>query len=123
LKCLVIADDSALVRKLIRKHFEANSWEVCGEACNGQEAIDLALKHNPHVVILDLSMPVMHGLEAGRILQKILPTIRLILFGLSADLLAKEDLLGAGFSAAVCKSSPHLLLGKAEELYSADLNG
>jgi DNA-binding NarL/FixJ family response regulator len=72
----------------------------------------------PDVIILDMSMPVMHGLEAGPILKITLPATHLILFAISADLFTAEEVKRAGFSAAICKSSPDKLLSIAQELFA-----
>jgi DNA-binding NarL/FixJ family response regulator len=119
LKCVLIADSHVPVRQMVRKQFEDHSWTVCGEASNAQETIDLAHAHNPHIVVLDLSMHATHSLDTGRTLKKLLPKIHLILFSISADLWKHEELSEAGFSAAISKTSGHLLVGKAEELFAS----
>ena len=55
-------------------------YDICAEAENGQQAIDLALKHRPDLIILDFAMPVLNGLEAARQLKKIMPGVPIILF-------------------------------------------
>src|ERR1700756_4152220 len=71
---ILIADDSPFVRKSIRTLLESNpGWEVCGEAANGQEALDHAMKLSPDIIILDLVMPVMDGLQAARKMAVIAP--------------------------------------------------
>jgi DNA-binding NarL/FixJ family response regulator len=75
-RTILIADDNPLIRKTLCEIFEAEEdYDICAEAANGQEAIDLALKHRPELIILDLSMPVMNGLEASRELKRIMPTV------------------------------------------------
>ena len=61
---LVIADDHVLFRESVRSLLEAHGFEVLAEASNGKEAVDLAIRMQPEVVLLDLSMPVMTGLDA-----------------------------------------------------------
>ena len=77
-KRIVLADDSGIVRHALRKIFEDSGWIVCAEAANGEEAIAKVQELRPDVVILDLSMPVMNGLTAGRILKE--PSLRPISF-------------------------------------------
>jgi CheY-like chemotaxis protein len=60
--------------------FEEAGWSVCGEASNGQEAIVKAQELRPKVIVLDLSMPQINGVTAGRILKETLPGTPLILF-------------------------------------------
>jgi len=75
-KTILVADDNPLVRKLLCKIFEAEEdYDICAEAANGQEAIELAVQHKPHLIILDFSMPVMNGLDAARELKRIMPHV------------------------------------------------
>ena len=75
------ADDSPDVRRNLRAILEEHSgWNVCGEAENGMEAIEKAKELQPDTVILDLSMPVMNGLDAAREIRKLLPSAQLFLF-------------------------------------------
>jgi YesN/AraC family two-component response regulator len=79
-KSILIVDDSHLVRRALRRMIEdSNQFVVCGEAANGKEAIDQAAKLRPDLVVLDMSMPEMNGLEAAQVLKQILPTVPLIL--------------------------------------------
>ena len=64
---ILIADDHEVVRQGVRKILAARpEWQICGEAVNGQEAIQLAGELRPDVIIMDITMPVMSGLEAAR---------------------------------------------------------
>lgn len=63
---ILIVDDHEVVRRGVRSILGARpEWEVIGEASNGRDAIEAAKTHRPDVVILDISMPVMNGLEAA----------------------------------------------------------
>jgi DNA-binding NarL/FixJ family response regulator len=85
-RTILVADDNPLMRKMLCEIFEAEEdYDICAEASNGGEAIDLALKHRPELIIIDLSMPVMNGLEASRELKRMLPTVPIILFSQYAD--------------------------------------
>jgi chemotaxis response regulator CheB len=88
--CVLLVDDSAIIRRSLRRVFEQADWEVCGEAENGHEAIEKAKHLNPQVIVLDLSMPLMNGLTAGRILKQMLPAVSLILFTLHGNLVPCE---------------------------------
>jgi CheY-like chemotaxis protein len=86
-KTVLVADDNPVIRKALCKIFEAEEdYEICAEATHGQEAIELALRHRPELIILDFSMPVMNGLEAAKELKKLMPGIPIILFTQYADL-------------------------------------
>jgi DNA-binding NarL/FixJ family response regulator len=85
-KIVLVADDSALIREMLCKMFEAEeNYDLCAEAVNGEEAIALAKKHRPDLIILDFSMPVMNGVEAARELKRIMPHVPIIMFTLHAD--------------------------------------
>jgi len=90
--------------------FEEAGWSVCGEASNGQEDIVKAQELRPNIMVLDLSMPQINGLTAGRILKEILPGTRLILFTAFGTLLSTDAPESAGFSALISKSDAGKLL-------------
>jgi CheY-like chemotaxis protein len=76
-KRVLVADDNPLIRKVLRRLFEMkDDYSIFAEAEDGQEAIDLALLHAPDLIILDLAMPVLSGLEAAERLRKSCPTFR-----------------------------------------------
>jgi two-component system nitrate/nitrite response regulator NarL len=80
-KRVLLVDDNTAVRLLVRQLFELEpDFEIAGEAENGQEAVDKAANLKPDLVILDLSMPVMTGLDAAPLLRKLLPDTSIILF-------------------------------------------
>ena len=86
-RTVIVADDSPIIRKMLCRIFEAEEdYDLCAEATNGQEAIELALKHRPDLIILDFSMPVMNGLDAAKELKKLMPEIPIILFTQYSDL-------------------------------------
>ena len=66
-KRVLVADDNPLIRKALCRLFEVEEdHDVCAEASDGEEAIELSLKHRPDLIIMDLSMPVLNGLEATK---------------------------------------------------------
>lgn len=78
---ILIVDDSREIRHLMRSAIELNpDWSVCGEAENGKIAVELVETLRPHLVILDLSMPVMNGLDAAREILGIAPGMPMIMF-------------------------------------------
>src|ERR1700756_5296514 len=71
---LLIVDDHEVVRRGIRSLLaDHNRWEVCGEAVDGQDAVDKARELKPDLIIMDVSMPRLNGLEAVRQVRGILP--------------------------------------------------
>jgi DNA-binding NarL/FixJ family response regulator len=85
-KTVLVADDNPQIRKGLCDMFELEAdYDMCAEATNGEEAIALARKHQPDLIILDLSMPRMNGLDASRELKRIMPDTPIILFTLYAD--------------------------------------
>jgi DNA-binding NarL/FixJ family response regulator len=82
---ILVVDDSPLVRRGIRASIERHKgWMVCGEAENGKIAVLMVGTHKPHLVILDLSMPVMNGIDAAKEISRIAPGLPMILFTLHA---------------------------------------
>lgn len=116
-KRILIVDDSAVVRRSLRNLLEDEAGlAVCAEASNGREAIDQARKLQPDLIVLDLSMPVMNGLDAAPVLKRLWPAIPIVMFtsfdghGVSALALA------AGVSAVVQKGSPGRLIAAIRDL-------
>lgn len=75
MKSVLIVDDSPLIRRLLRAALTESEWIVCEEAGNGHEGIVKAQELRPDVIILDLVMPEMNGLQAARVLKRIMPTV------------------------------------------------
>ena len=83
---VLIADDHELIRRGVRDVVESHSgWEVCGEARDGKEAVDLALKELPDIVVLDVSLPAMNGLGVTRRLRQDLPNTSVLLYTMHDD--------------------------------------
>lgn len=78
---VLIVDDNSLVRRLLRSWLEQHSeWHICGEAENGKAAVERVAELHPEIVILDLQMPVMNGLDAAREIKQLAPNTALIMF-------------------------------------------
>ncbi|HEX5720504.1 MAG TPA: response regulator transcription factor, partial [Thermoanaerobaculia bacterium] len=82
---ILIADDHALFRDSLRSLLEARGLTVVGEARNGREAVELARKLKPEVVLMDLSMPEMDGLAATRLISADLPEVKVVVLTASDE--------------------------------------
>lgn len=86
-KTILLVDDNPIIRNLMSHLLKSETdCQFCAQAADGQEGIDLAQKYHPNLIILDLSMPVLNGLDAAIGLKKILPEIPIILFTQYPDL-------------------------------------
>ncbi len=114
---VLVVDDNAAVRTLVRQLFALEpDFEIAGEAENGREAVQKVADLRPDIVILDLAMPVMNGLDAAPELRKILPEIKIILFtveqGSELDRLASL----AGINAVILKDNAPRLISQTRLL-------
>ena len=82
---IVIADDHALFRDSLRSLLEAHGLEVLGEAKNGREAVELARKLKPEVLLMDLSMPEMDGLAATKLISADQPEVKVVILTASDE--------------------------------------
>jgi len=100
---VLIVDDHEIVRVGVRRLLGCNPrWEICGEAVNGQQAVEQVRKLAPDAIILDLSMPVMNGFQAAQEIRRIAPSAKIVFF--STHQLPDGQSLPAG-DAFVTKSS------------------
>jgi len=88
---LLVVDDSLLIHKLIKKIVESEGYEVCATAINGKQAIELYDKYRPDIVTMDITMPVMGGIEATRKIREINPEANIIFFGSAIDRQVLEE--------------------------------
>jgi DNA-binding NarL/FixJ family response regulator len=111
---VLIVDDHAFIRRGIQTILHAfPEWEFCGEAENGKDAIRLADELKPEVIIMDVSMPGLNGIEATRAIRKMQPGVKIVLLTLheSAELL--RSAFRAGASGYLLKTDAEQELVKA----------
>jgi DNA-binding NarL/FixJ family response regulator len=102
---ILIVDDSASIRSLLRCFIENNTdWEICGEAENGKVTVKKVSELNPQAVILDLSMPVMNGLDAAREIARIDPKVQMVMFTMHVSDQLRKDAEAVGIKDVISKS-------------------
>jgi DNA-binding NarL/FixJ family response regulator len=102
---ILIVDDHAVIRRGVQGILSTYpEWDLCGEADNGQDAIRLAGELRPEVVIMDVSMPGLNGLEATRIMQDVLPETKVLLLTLHSSSEFVRSAFRAGARGYVLKS-------------------
>ncbi|MBI4454998.1 MAG: response regulator transcription factor [Acidobacteria bacterium] len=102
---ILIADDHEVVRRGFRSLLETRpEWEVCAEAVTGREAVEKATQHNPDVVVMDISMPELNGLEATRQIVKALPKVEVLILTMHDSEELVREVLDAGARGYVLKS-------------------
>jgi DNA-binding NarL/FixJ family response regulator len=102
---IIIVDDHAVVRRGVRALLESQpGWEIAGEAATGREAVDLAKRLQPDVVVLDLSLPELNGLDATRQILKESPRTEVLVLTMHRSEELARNVLQAGARGYVLKS-------------------
>jgi DNA-binding NarL/FixJ family response regulator len=102
---ILIADDHEIVRKGVRDVIQGRpGWQVCAEASDGQEALDLALKEKPDIAVLDVALPLLNGIALTRRIRRECPNTRVLLFTMHDDDETVSSGLAAGARGFVLKS-------------------
>ena len=113
---ILIADDHELVRKGLRTVLENQpGWKVCGEAINGRHAFELARQLAPDVIILDVAMPELNGLEATRQIRKAIPKAEVLILTMHESEKLVSEVLAAGAHGYLLKADTSRLLVAAVE--------
>jgi len=113
---ILVADDHEIVRRGLRTALEARpGWQVCAEACDGWEAVNKTLELKPDVVVLDLGMPNLNGLDAARQIVKAMPRAKVLIMSLHESEQMIAAVLEAGARGYLFKSDAMTDLIKAAE--------
>jgi len=101
----LVVDDNAAVRRYLRGVLEQHdSWLVCDEARNGQEAVDRFREIQPDVIVLDFQMPEMNGLEAARVISRLSPETPILMVTLYLSRQLAEEARKAGIRGTCAKT-------------------
>jgi len=116
---ILIADDHDVVRRGLRDQLNRHdNWNVCGEARDGREAVRMALQLEPDVVVMDLSMPELNGLEATRQIHRALPNSEILIFSMHESEHMIREVLAAGARGYVVKADAEYHVTSAVEALS-----
>ena len=111
---VLLAEDHAIVRHGIRLLIEtSDDIEIVGEANTGREAVQLAGKLRPEIVVMDIAMPLLNGLEATRQILKAFPSVKVLILSAHSDAEYVEQVVKAGARGYLLKQSSGEVLAKA----------
>jgi DNA-binding NarL/FixJ family response regulator len=100
----LIADDHEMLRRGVRNTLQTEpDLEICGEAVNGQDAVDKARELHPDLVILDINMPVLNGLVAVRQILRYCPATKIVIFSVHDSDQTRQEIRAAGAHGFVSK--------------------
>ena len=118
-KSVLVVDDNAFIRQVLCRVLTSEAdFDVCGEAENGRDAIEKAKALRPDLIVMDLSMPVMNGIDAARALKTLMPMVPVIIFSEYSDVFSEKEARSAGISALVSKSEHvSVLIDKARAVF------
>ena len=108
---ILIADDAEKVRKSLRQLLEQHDqWEVCGEAVDGEDTLQKLEELNPDIVVLDVAMPGLDGLEVARRIKKMHRPVAIVLCSMYVDSQLAQSARRTGISGLVSKSNPRQIV-------------
>ena len=118
---VIVVDDHAVIRRGVQGILSAfPEWDLCGEAENGHEGVRLAETLKPEIIIMDVSMPGLNGLEATRIIHNILPDTKILLLTLHSSTELVRSAFRAGARGYVLKSDAEHELVRALNVIAGD---
>lgn len=96
IKRILIVDDSPMIRGLLTKILEKHGYEVCGQAKNGREGVELYAELLPDLVFMDITMPIMDGLQAAEEIKNQYPDSKIIMLSAMGDKEVKDQAMELG---------------------------
>ncbi len=102
---VIIADDHTIVREGLKTYLTEKNVNVIGIAKNGREAIDLAMAHEPDIIMMDISMPDLNGVEATATILKKVPDTKVIALSMHSDKKVIDNMFASGASGYVLKDA------------------
>jgi len=113
---IMLVDDHPIVREGIRSRLSSQpNMKIVGEAENGKEAVRKIQELSPHIVLMDINMPEMNGLEATKIISKVAPKAKVLVLSMHADKEYVVEIMRSGARGYVLKNSPPAELIRAIE--------
>jgi DNA-binding NarL/FixJ family response regulator len=121
-KRILVVDDEVAVRNAVRTFLQHQPHlEVCGEAANGIEALEKAVALHPDLILLDLSMPIMNGVEVASLIRARMPATPVVVYTMFDDVLGKPLAATLGIAAIVSKSDGlNKLLARVDSLLASN---
>lgn len=113
---ILLEEDHEGVRRRVRSMLETAGFEVCGEAADGLDAVKKAEELIPDLIVLNLSMPAMHGLEAIPAIVKSAPTVKILVFSVDEAEEVRREAFRRGAHGYVTKANPTDLLEEVKKL-------
>lgn len=115
---ILIADDHEAVRRGLRSALSGAGWRICGEAVDGRDAIQKTMELKPDLLILDVSMPNVGGLEAAREILKTSKQTKILIFTMHESKQIRDETAAIGVHAMAVKSAPlSTLLATIDSLF------
>jgi CheY-like chemotaxis protein len=116
---ILIADDKLHIRRVLRRLIEGHEdWDVCAEAEDGAQAVNRPKQFKPDLIILDLAMPEMNGIEAAGRISKALPGVPILMFTLYASPLIEREAEKVGVQRVISKSTGYMVVPAIEEAFA-----
>jgi two-component system, NarL family, response regulator DegU len=103
---ILVIDDNHLIRRALRQMIQTRqSWEVCGEGRDGQEAVVKHAELNPNIIVMDINMPTLNGLQAARQILKDYPSASILILSISDSAAMVEEVRKAGIKGFCSKNT------------------
>ncbi len=100
---VLVVDDDSMIRDTLKIILRADDYEIAGEASNGESALELCRKFHPGVVLLDINMPGMDGLEVLRVIKQRLPATRVIMISADSTMERVKEAIASGAAGFIVK--------------------